>query len=182
MSGPLREKKASIYDGGHRIPFIVRWPEVVAAGTKTEQLICMTDIFASFADYFGYDYPDVAAEDSISFLPILRGKEPEVSRENIIHHDSSGRFAVRSGAWKLILMPDDKVKGVTGKAAEFQLYNMAEDIAETKNLANEYPEKVDTLVALLKKQVADGRSTPGEIQQNDAEVDIWKNGAARKKK
>ena len=79
-------------------------------------------------------------------------------------------------------MPDEKAKGAQGKAAEFQLYNMQEDIAERNNLANEYPEKVETLLALLKQQVADGRSTPGELQQNDAEVDLWKKDSFRKKK
>ena len=182
VSGPLRDKKASIHDGGHRIPFIVRWPNTVQSGTKSDQLICMTDLFATFSEHFAYDYADDTAEDSISFLQVLHGKEPEVTRGNIVHHDIQGRFAMRSGDWKLILMPDNKVEGATGKAAEFQLYNMHEDIAESKNLANEYLEKVDTLLALLKQQVADGRSTPGDIQQNDADVDIWKKGSARKKK
>ncbi|CAA6677729.1 MULTISPECIES: arylsulfatase [unclassified Lentimonas] len=179
VSGPLRDKKASIYDGGHRIPFIVRWPEVVQAGTKSDQLICMTDIFATFSEYFAYDYANNTAEDSISFLPVLHGKEPQVVRENIVHHDIKGHFAVRSGDWKLILMPDNKAKGAKDKAAEFQLYNMQDDIAETTNLANEYPETVETLLALLKQQVADGRSTPGELQQNDAEVDLWKKDSKR---
>lgn len=182
VSGPLREKKASIYDGGHRVPFIIRWPEVVKAKTTSDQLICMTDLFATFAEYFNYDYADNVAEDSISFLPILQGKEPKVTRENIVHHDILGHFAVRSGDWKLILMPDKKAKGAEGKATEFQLYNMKEDIAETNNLANTYPEKVETLLALLKKQVADGRSTPGALQQNDAEVDIWKKGSDKRTK
>lgn len=179
VSGPLRAQKASIHDGGHRIPFIVRWSEVVQAGTKSDQLICMTDIFATFSEYFAYDYANNTAEDSISFLPVLHGKEPKLVRENIVHHDIMGHFAVRSGDWKLILMPDKKAKGVKGKAAEFQLYNMQDDIAETKNLANEYPEKVETLLALLKQQIADGRSTPGELQQNDAEVDLWKKDSKR---
>ena len=180
VSGPLRAKKASIYDGGHRVPFIVRWPGVVHAGTKTDHLICMTDIFATFSEYFAYEIADNTAEDSISFLPVLRGTQPTVIREDIVHHDFRGHFAVRSGDWKLILMPDASVKDVTGNAAQFQLYNMREDIAETKNLANQHPEKVKTLLALLKKMIADGRSTPGKLQQNDAEVDIWKKRAAAK--
>ena len=68
VSGPLRAQKKSIHDGGHRIPFIVRWPDVVEAGTKSDQLICMTDIFGTFSEYFAYDYADDTAEDSISFL------------------------------------------------------------------------------------------------------------------
>lgn len=181
VSGPFRDKKTSIYEGGHHIPFIVRWPSVVKAGSRSDQLICMSDLFATFAEFYSFDFEDDTAEDSISFLPILKGSEPEVTRKSIIHHDHQGRFAVRDGEWKLILRPDDQVKGATGLAAKFQLYNMQADIAETENLANAHPEKVKTLVALLEKQVADGRTTPGELQQNDTKVDIWKKGAAGQK-
>ena len=176
VSGPLRDKKTSIYEGGHRIPFIIRWDGVVEAGQKTDQLICMTDIFATFAEYFSYDIVDNAAEDSISFLPLLKGEELEIKRQNIIHHDQVGRFAAREGDWKLILRPDELEENPTGKETEFQLYNVKEDISETNNLANEQPEKVEELLTLLKKQVTDGRSTPGEKQENDTKVDIYKKG------
>lgn len=182
VSGPLRDKKTSIYDGGHRIPFIVRWPGLVKAKSESNQLICMSDVFSTFAEYFEFDHADDTAEDSISFLPVLRGAELTAQRENIVHHDIEGHFAMRSGPWKLILMPDRRAKGAKGKSADFQLYNMQDDIAETKNLANEYPEKVQALLALLKQQIADGRSTPGELQQNDAEIDIWKKDSFKKKK
>ncbi|MGD7654735.1 MAG: sulfatase family protein [Verrucomicrobiales bacterium] len=174
VSGPLRDRKTSIHDGGHRVPFIVRWPGVVEAGSRSDQLVCMTDLFATFAEFFAFEYADDTAEDSIGFLSILKGVAPEVARGTIVHHDFKGRFAVREGDWKLILRPDDKVKGATGLEAKFQLYHMKHDIAEADNLANETPEKVDTLVKLLEKQVADGRSTPGAAQQNDTKVDIWK--------
>ncbi|MDF7809081.1 arylsulfatase [Pontiellaceae bacterium B12219] len=180
VSGPLRDRKTSIYEGGHRIPFIVRWPGVVAAGSKNDELICMSDLFATFAEYFAFELADDTAEDSISFLPLLKDAEPKVKRESIVHHDFKGRFAIRDDEWKLILRTDDKVKNAAGLAAEFQLYNVKEDIAESNNLANEYPEKVDVLVALLKKQIADGRTTPGELQQNDAKIDMWKKNVSGK--
>ncbi|MDF7824766.1 arylsulfatase [Pontiellaceae bacterium B12227] len=182
VSGPYRDKKASIYEGGHHIPFIVRWPGVVAAGSKNDRLICMSDLFATFAEYFAFNIADDTAEDSISFLPVLRGAEPKVKRESIVHHDFKGRFAIRDGEWKLILRPDDEVQDAAGLEAKFQLYNVKEDIAEANNLANEYPEKVDVLLALLKKQVVDGRTTPGAVQKNDAKVDIWKKNVVSKKK
>ncbi|CAA6680260.1 Unannotated [Lentimonas sp. CC4] len=180
VSGPLRDMKASIHDGGHRIPFIVRWPHIIEAGMQSDQLICMTDVFATFAEYFAFDVSDNTAEDSISFLSTLQGADSNVSRETIIHHDARGRFAIRDGDWKLILRADDKVENAAGQEGEVQLYNMAEDIKETDNLANEHPEKVETLLALLEKQVADGRTAPGALQSNDATVDIWKKSAGKK--
>lgn len=180
VSGPFRDKKASIYEGGHRIPFIVKWPGVTKAGSKTNHLICMTDLFATFAEKFSYDIADSAAEDSISFLPVLKGATPDTKRQNIVHHDFVGRFAIRDGMWKLILRPDDNAKNITGKEAEFQLYNLAEDIKEGENLANEKPEKVESLIALLEKLVADGRSTPGKLQKNDVKVDIYKKAKQKK--
>lgn len=179
VSGPFRDKKASLHDGGHRIPFIIKWNGVVEPGTRTDHLICMTDIFSTFAEHFSYDIADNTAEDSISFLPVLSGKPPKVTREDIVHHDFRGRFAVRKGDWKLILHPDPRVPGKKkeGKEAEFQLYNMAADISESENLANEHPEKVDTLLTLLKEIIADGRSTPGKAQPNDTEIILFKKGS-----
>ena len=181
VSGPFRDKKASIYEGGHRIPFIVKWPGVTEAGSKTDLLICMTDLFATFAEKFSYDITDNAAEDSISFLPILKGQTPDTQRQNIVHHDYAGRFAVREGHWKLILAPDAQAKGSTGKGKDYQLYNLAEDIDESKNLANEHPNKVDTLLTLLEEIVADGRSTPGSPQTNDAKIVLYKNTPKKRK-
>ena len=174
VSGPFRGQKRSLYDGGHRIPFIMRWPGVTAAGAQCDDLICMSDLFATFAEHFEYTYGDETAEDSISFFPRLSGGTPSVIREDIVHHDFDGRFAIRKGEMKLILKPDESQKSASGREKEVQLYDLANDIAEQENVANENPEIVDQLLALLKKQVADGRSTAGTKQKNDAEVDIWK--------
>jgi len=142
----------------------------------------MTDLFATFAEHFSYDIKDSVAEDSFSFLPVLKDEEPKVSRESIIHHDGAGRFAVRNNGWKLILQPDDRTEANGGVKADYQLYNIGEDIDESENLVKEKPEKVVELLTLLKKQVADGRTTPGENQKNDAEVDIYKKGVKSKTK
>lgn len=175
VSGPLRNKKGSIYEGGHRIPFIVRWPNVTPAG-KTDRLVCMTDLFATFAEYFSFDIEADTAEDSISFLSVLKGKEDTgiVKREDIVHHDALGRFAIRQGDWKLIFRKDDLVKETSELESKYQLYNLADDLAETTNLANQNPDKVKALAALLEKQIANGRTTPGEPQKNDARVEVHK--------
>ena len=98
-----------------------------------------------------------------------------------MHHAISGQFAIRSGDWKLILAPGSAGwTSPVGKTAldrgmpEIQLYNLKQDISETKNLQAEYPEKVGELLALLETYIADGRSTTGVKQANDAEIDIWK--------
>ena len=173
-SGRYRGAKATIYEGGHRVPFIVRWPGKVAAGSTSDATICTTDFFATFADVLGRkgEIPDNAAEDSFSFYPCLKGKKEQI-RPFTIHHSISGKFAIRKGDWKLIMtrdagggwgLPWEKIKT---KAKMVQLYNLKEDPSETKNLEDMYPEVVDGLVKDLAKALHDGRTTPGEKQSND---------------
>ena len=173
-SGSFRGAKATIYEGGHRVPFLVRWPGKVKAGSVNPTTICTTDFFATFADLLGKEdeIPDHAAEDSFSFLPCLKGaKEP--IRPFTIHHSISGVFAIRKGDWKLILN-----KGTGGgwggswettktTAKLVQLYNMKDDPGETKNLELEHPEVLKELVDDLAKAFRDGRTTPGEKQSNE---------------
>jgi len=99
----LRGSKADIWDGGHRIPFIVRWPGQVAAGSQSSQLICLTDLFATVAEIHGADIPSRSCEDSVSFFPALSGNPIPTTRSGVIHHSSSGHFAYRQDRWKLIL-------------------------------------------------------------------------------
>ena len=181
-SGPLRGSKADLWDGGHRVPFLVRWPAKIAPNSKSEQLICLSDLMATFAALFEEpEFPDHVAEDSISFLPALYGAEIKDPREAIVHHSISGRFSIRKGPWKLLLAsgsggwsaPKDQQATAQG-LPDTQLYNLAKDLGETTNLVADNPEKAAELLTLLKKYVADGRSTPGAPQKNDAKVDIWK--------
>lgn len=160
-SGPFRGFKAEAYEGGHREPFIVRWPAVVKPGTVCDQLVQQTDIMATLADIFGVRLPENAGEDSFSFLPLLKGVDKPI-RPNSINHSGQGGYGIRCGGWKLILEADKKIAP--------QLFHLAEDIGERKNLAAQYPERVAELRALMEKLVADGRSTPGAPQKNDAEV------------
>jgi len=163
-SGPFHGFKAQAQEGGHRVPFIVRWPAVVKPGSVSNQLVSQTDIMATMADIFGVQLPDNAGEDSFSFLPILKGEDKN-TRPYIVNHSGQGGYGIRKGDWKLILEVD-------GRGVPVQLYNLAEDIGEKKNLADQKPEIVSELRALMEKLVADGRSTPGPRQQNDTEV-LW---------
>src|SRR6185437_7888362 len=100
----LRGQKSDIWDGGHRVPFLVRWPGRVAAGSTSKELICLTDFLATTAAVVGVKLPSDAGEDSYNLLPALRGdKLKKPIREAIVHHSSDGTFGVRQGPWKLVL-------------------------------------------------------------------------------
>ena len=181
----LRGYKADIWEGGHRVPFIVRWPGQVQPAAQCDQLICLTDLLASCAGLLGTRLPDNAGEDSVSILPALRGTAAGPLREAVVHHSWDGRFSVRQGKWKLILCPGAGGFGSKPSDAEalklglppVQLYDMSQDDRETTNVQDQHPEIVERLTALLDRYVADGRSTPGAAQKNDVAVDIRKDGA-----
>ena len=102
VSAGFRGSKADLWDGGHRVPFVVRWPGHVAAGSTSDQLICLTDLFATTSDITGKTLPADSAEDSVSFLPALSGAKIVSTRAGVIHHSISGHFAYRQGKWKLL--------------------------------------------------------------------------------
>jgi arylsulfatase A len=163
----FRGYKADIYDGGHRIPFIARWPAKVAAGSQSDQLVCLTDLMATLADLIDLRLPDGAGEDSVSLLPALLGEDKAPLREAIVHHSINGSFAVRQGPWKLELCGDsggwsDPRPGSKEAAGlpPLQLYDLTADIGEQRNVSGDYPEIVERLTALLQRYVAEGRSTP----------------------
>jgi arylsulfatase A-like enzyme len=148
----LRGKKRDIWEGGHRMPFIVRWPERVAAGSTSDQTICLTDLLATAADIIGEELPANGAEDSFSILPALLGVDDKPLREATVHHSVDGTFAIRQGDWKLIRGQgpgSNQWDGPEPGDPPGQLYNLADDIGETKNLYNERPEIVAQLSALL---------------------------------
>jgi arylsulfatase A-like enzyme len=165
-SGPYRGKKGNLWEGGHRVPFILSWPGVVKAGSKCDQLICLTDMMRTFSDFFSVDLPDNVAEDSISFLPSIYDHTISKVRKNIIHHDIKGYFSIRDGNWKLLLKKFGN--------SSVQLYNLDKDIGERTNMAGKRPDVLKKLTQLLKSQVEQGRSTPGLTQKNDVPVNIWK--------
>lgn len=178
----FRGHKADIFDGGHRIPFLVRWPAKVKPGSTSEQLHCLTDLMATAADIVGAKLPAQAGEDSVSFLPALAGTAQSPLREAVVHHSINGSFAIRQGDWKLELCGDSggwseprpNANGPKKNLPLVQLYNLKDDIGETKNVADEHSDVVARLTALLEKYIADGRSTPGARQQNAVAVKIRK--------
>jgi len=171
-SGPFRGHKADIWEGGHRVPFVVRWPGKVAAGKSSNQLVCLNDIFATCAEIVSGDLlPDNAAEDSFSFLnTLLEGESPD-SRVNLVSHSVHGEFAYRSGPWKIVFkLPGSNRNTSRGKAAVVELYNLDEDIAEENNLKEERPEIVSQLTDEMRSLVERGTSKPGPDQLNDVHV------------
>jgi arylsulfatase A len=178
-SGPYRGYKSDAWDGGHRIPCIARWPGVIGSGSQCGELVCLSDLMATCAEIVGDTLPDSAGEDSFSMLPLFCNAGA-TQRNSVVHHSITGKFAIRADRWKLVLCPGSG--GWTKNDAEaadeglplVQLYDIQADPGEKHNLHVEHPNKVKELLALLKRGVADGRSTPGEPQQNDVPVDIWK--------
>ena len=168
-SGPLRDYKTSVYEGGHRVAFVARWPGQVAAGSTCDQLVHQADLIATVADILQAKLPANAAEDSYSFLPLLKGSAAP-TRPHAISCASAGIPGLRVGNWKYI---------ATQPA---QLYDLAADLGETKNLAGEQPARVTEMKALLEKLITDGRSTPGESQKNDVEVVRFPKAGAPKAK
>lgn len=183
-SAHLRGSKADLWDGGHRVPFVVRWPGQVRAGSQSDQLICLTDLMATCAEILDTEVPDGSAEDSVSFVPALKGKKIESTRKGVIHHSFTGHFAYRLGKWKLLLArgsggwtaPQEKEALADGSPVA-QLYDLEKDPGETKNLYASHPEVVDRLLKQLEADVWQGRSTEGPPAKNDIEeIELWKSG------
>jgi arylsulfatase A-like enzyme len=175
----FRGHKADIYEGGHRIPFLVRWPGHVVPGSRSERTICLTDFLATVAEIIGAKLPDDAGEDSASFLPALLGKTSAPPRPAVVHHSINGSFAIREANWKLCFCPgsggwsrprpgQDDTTGLP----RVQLFDLASDIGEQRNVQAENPAIVERLTRLMARYVADGRSTAGPPQKNAVEVDF----------
>ena len=180
-SADRRGYKADIWDGGHRIPLLVRWPGKVKAGSTCDQLVSLVDLMATTADILGAKIPSNAGEDSVSLLPAMLGQATGPLHEAVVFHSINGSFAIRQGRWKLELCPDSGGWSVPKPGSKeaaglppVQLYDMTKDIGERTNEYQEHPDVVAKLTALLEKYVADGRTTPGAPEQNDVTVNIRK--------
>jgi arylsulfatase A-like enzyme len=161
-------QKADIWDAGHRIPLIARWPGKINPGQVSNQLGCLTDLMATTAEITGFQLPAGAAEDSYSWAPAALGTKPATPlREAIVHHSSMGMFSIRRREWKLCLergsggFSDPKTITAKPGEPEGELYNIATDPSETENLYLKKPELVDELKSLLEKYRGEGRSRPG---------------------
>jgi arylsulfatase A-like enzyme len=187
-SAGFRGYKADIWDGGHRVPFLVRWPGKVRAATQSAQVICHTDFMATCADLLDLPLPG-SIPDSVSFLPALLDQDEKPLREAIVHHSIHGMFSIRQENWKLELCPGSGGWGKPGDGdaqalslPPVQLYDMKSDPAETNNVQADHPDIVAKLTALLEKYVNDGRSTPGSQQANDAPINLFKTTNRKAKK
>ena len=171
-SGPLRGYKSDAWEGGHRVPFIVRWPAVVPPGTVCDQLVHQADLMATCADVVGVAMPENAGEDSYSLLAVMKNPRTPV-RQSAVSQSNYGLLAVRRGPWKLIL---GQGAGGWGKGSDehpAQLYDLADDLGETTNQYAQRPEIVAEMTTLMGEMVSNGRSRPGPPQANDVPVD-WR--------
>jgi arylsulfatase A-like enzyme len=165
----FRGMKADIWEGGHRVPFIARWPGEIKSNTTSSEIICLTDFMATAAVIIGEELPNDAAEDSYNLLPVLKGGSYEKPlREATVHHSGAGQFAIRKGKWKLIpgggsggWTPPRRDEAAKEKGLPLiQLYDMSQDVDESNNLYDQYPEVVDSLKELLEAYKSEGRSVP----------------------
>ncbi len=154
----FRGRKSDVWEGGHRVPFLVRWPGNVQAGSTSAETTTLPDLLATVADITGTSLPDGAGEDSVSMWPALRGDTIEKPlREHTIHHSINGVFALRQGPWKFIDSAGSGGWSSNGKAKPgpgappVQLYNLDQDVGEQDNRWEDAPEKVAALKALLSK-------------------------------
>lgn len=178
-NGGLKGGKRDIYEGGHRVPFVMRWPAVIQAGRTCDEPVCQVDLLATCAEILGVKLPPNAGEDSYSLLPALRGEDyPRPLRGPLIHHSGSGYFAIRDGPWKLNLfrgsggsLAPRLIQPIPGEPP-FELYDMKQDWRETTNVHDQHPAVVNRLTAAATRIVLGGRSTPGVAQKNDG-AQFW---------
>jgi arylsulfatase A len=164
-NGPLRGTKADIWEGGHRVPFIARWPSRIKPGSVSDELISLVDLMATCADITGAKLPDNAAEDSFSILPALLGRKSAAPvRDHVVYHSLRGEFSIEQGDWKLMLHRGSggfsTPREVQPKPGEpvGQLYNIRQDLQETRNVYSGHPEVVERLTRLLEKVQRQDRS------------------------
>jgi arylsulfatase A-like enzyme len=158
-SAGFRGTKADIYEGGHRIPFIVKWPGVVKTNSINSAPICLTDFMATCSDILDMPLQNNTTQDSYSLLPLLTSsKKINYQRTSTIHHSIDGYFAIRKGDWKLAIcsgsggwsVPTEN-QAIKNNMPTVQLYNLKEDPTEQNNVYNKYPEIVRALTAELEK-------------------------------
>ena len=200
-SGFYRGYKFTVFEGGLRVPFVVRWPGTVAPGSRCDRLVGLNDIPATLAEAAGIKTEPEDAPDSFSIVPLLKDAAAAAPDRALVMQ-SPRAFAIRSGRWKLALTPGSGSRGLWGtqpvpeqawgdalsgfdgtpqqadlrRAPFVQLFDLEADVRETTNLAAERPEIVQELSRELDRLIERGRSTPGSPLRNDvAEVDVHRN-------
>jgi len=170
-SKPLRGLKRDIYEGGHHVPFIIKYPSVTKAGTTCTSLVSQIDIMATVASIVGFDLPkENAAEDSHDLLPLLKGTSKKV-RNTHVHNTKPNQYAIRHNDWVLVAAKSGYVSSRNSgwekkhgyeidEEQPVELYNLKNDIGQRHNIAEKHPEKVKELTALLQKIREQGYSAP----------------------
>lgn len=143
-NGVLRGGKRDLYEGGIRVPMIVKWPKVVTAGRTTDHASAFWDFLPTVCDTIGVESPENI--QGVSYLPLLKGGE-QVEHDYLYweYQGKGGRVALRKGDWKIVRYRINEKKG-----NKYELYNLAEDLSEKNNLAKKHPEKVQELLKLVK--------------------------------
>jgi len=155
---PLRDSKRSIYEGGHRVPLVVRWPEHIREASTSHTPVCLNDVFATLAEIVDFDLPENAAEDSVSLLDLLLERQTLAARSSpVVHQSSKGDLAIRSRNWKLIFH----------RSGERELFDIDTDVGELVNVLKLYPETAEELTQQMQSLIDRGRSTPGPSQPNE---------------
>ena len=163
----LRGGKRQVYEGGHRVPFFVYWPNGIKGGRTCDSPVNQIDLFATLADIVGDKMLTNEAEDSVSFADFF--KESELAKRlPMIHHSIDGAFAIREDKWKLVFGSKANDKKVT-----MALYNLEDDLSESKNLIDEYPEIVENLQKQAATIIDGGKTRPECITENDSDVKYW---------
>ncbi len=181
----FRGHKFDIWEGGHRIPLLIRWPAAIPAGKVRAGIVCLGDLMATMAELLGVVLPESAGEDSVSNLPLWLDPDGGEVREHIIHQSYDGSLSLRMGRYKLEMCPGSggetgpmpnpslmSVEAWTDAMPEFQLYDLETDIGERRNIIEERPELYTAYRRLLADCVRRGRTTPGAPQANDGER-VW---------
>ena len=169
VNGPLRGQKTEAYEGGQRVPLLVRWPGRVEAGSKSDALVALTDSLATFAELLGRELPRGAAPDSFSFLGTLLDRDSaRPARMSLVHNSYRGGFGIRDGDWKLLMFQGGggRPVGAGGwNPYEYdrtvpygQLYNLKEDLGERNNLYASEPARVTRMMRLLNRIRTSGKS------------------------
>ena len=172
---PWRGVKRDQWEGGHRTPFIVKWPKVIKAGSVSDELMSLTDVFATCATITGSTFPKDAGEDSFDLNAVFRGTQKDALRPYLLQQTFAKKLSIRQGDWKLIAHKGsggnnyDKVNEWsmgqyallnTDPDAPMQLFNLKDDPGETTNLYSKNPEMVKKLKALLEESIRTGRTGP----------------------
>ncbi|WP_162272309.1 sulfatase family protein [Thalassotalea crassostreae] len=157
--------KGRVQEGGHRVPFITSWPNGgVKAGTTSDAVISLDDLYATMADMFGEKIADNAGEDSVSMLPYLKDSSKTTTDRILVHQSFAGDLAIRMGDWKLSYL---------NKKNKTRLVNLKDDIGEQNNIIKDHPEKAEALRKTFAQVIRNGRSTPGKKQSNEG-PEVWK--------